>query len=128
MPLNWNRRLPEWRTVSAIYLQQRGGRWSMAVHIARALWSGVVPRQIWRVRILSGCKGCPCFDRELKACAGPYGTGCGCYVPLLALSANPSGRGCWMHTVTDGQGGWPAYHYPTFWARLFSPIAFLLGR
>lgn len=126
--ISWRKRLPEWQHVTRLYMERGGGAFAMGWHIAKALWSGVVPRKIWRVRILSGCKNCPCFDRHNKACAGPHGSGCGCYIGLVALSANPSGNGCWMHTHNDGQGGWPAYHYPSFWARLFSPILFLMGK
>lgn len=137
--LNRRKRLPEWREVTRVYLEQRGSRWSMIRHIARAVWSGPVPRNIWRLRILKGCKGCPCFDREalqhpdgrkwrLNACAGPHGSGCGCWIPTLALSANPGTTGCWMYEASEGRDGWPAYHWPSIWHRLAAPFLFLLGR
>ncbi len=135
--MNWSRRKREWQTVIALYHQQRGRLplW----HLVKAAWSGPVPRNVWRARILRGCNGCPVFNRALheypdgtkrplNACAGPHGSGCGCYIPLLALSANPNGSGCWMHTVNDGQAGWPAYRFPTILHRLWAPIRFLLGR
>lgn len=137
--IDWSKRWPEWREVAKIYLARRGNRWSMLWHMARAIWSGPVPRKIWRLRILKACKTCPVFcrvpksypdgrKRALNACAGPHGSGCGCWIPTLALSANPGRIGCWMHDVTDGEEGWPAYHFPTLWDRLMAPIRFLLGR
>lgn len=139
MPLDLKKRWPEWRLVASIYLENGGSFISMVRHMAKALWAGPVPREVWRHRILRGCNGCPVFDREvqedvngrkwrLNACAGPHGTGCGCWVVTLAMSANPSGNGCWLHTVNDGVGGWPAYRFPTVWHRLFAPIRFLFGK
>ncbi len=137
--LSHKKRLPEWRTVTRLYLQQRGSLLGMAWHMAKALWSGPVPRSVWRQRILRHCNGCPCFDREarqhpdgrkwrLNACAGPHGSGCGCWVPAVALSANPSGNGCWLRSVDATEGGWPAYRFPSFWARILAPFRFLCGR
>lgn len=137
--LKWSKRWPEWREVARIYLELRGSRWSMVRHIARAVWAGPVPRKIWRLRILKGCKNCPVFDREfnrhpdgrgwrLNACAGPHGSGCGCFVPTLALSANPGKTGCWIHDRTGGEEGWPAYHFPSIWHRLAAPFLFLFGK
>lgn len=137
MALNWIKRWPEWSAVTNRYLEQRGPL--TAWHLLKAIWAGPVPRAVWRQRILRGCNGCICFDREINihpdlrrwkanACAGPHGTGCGCWVPTVALSANPNGNGCWMHTINEGHGGWPAYKFPTIWHRLWASIGFLLGR
>lgn len=108
-------------------------------HLLKAILAGPVPRKIWRLRILKGCKDCPVFCREplvhpdgrkwrLNACAGPGGSGCGCHVPMLAISANPGRKGCWYYDVSDGEHGWPAYHFPSIWHRLAAPFRFLLGR
>lgn len=127
------KRFPEWLTVVRVYQQQRGPL--PFLHMLRAILAGPVPRYVWRHRLLRGCNGCPVFDRSERvhqdgrkwrtnACAGPHGTGCGCWTPAIALFA----PACWMHTVNDGQGGWPEYRHPTIWHRLWAPIRFLLGR
>jgi hypothetical protein len=125
--LIWSKRIAEWRTVMA----QKGVEVSI-VSLARAVLSGPVPADVWRDR-MRVCLRCPVFNRELKAChkrieSGAFhrDLGCRCYTPFLAFTAVPYTRagGCWAREIATNEG-WPAYIFPSRWAKVRAAWRFL---
>jgi hypothetical protein len=127
--MNLRKRIPQW-TQSVRREHGRGARipW---LGMIRALLSGPVPKAVFMHR-LSVCRKCPVFDRKRLVCRstlpGYEYAGCGCLLQFSALAAAPYPRGCWLAEATDGRGGWPAYVWPSRWAKLRSTLYFLIGR
>lgn len=128
--MNWRRRLREWIAVIR-FAHGKGAEipwWGMFL----AILSGPVPRAVWRQRMRQGCYKCVLFRRDLHACSSIHprylGLGCSCYTPFLALWAEPYPGGCIAKFWKNEDVGWPAYRFPSRWARLWAPVAFLLGR
>lgn len=131
---NWRKRLSEWRAVLA-----RKGVKVSTFALGRALLSGPVPPDVWRDR-MRVCLRCPVYDAELRACRKRTSDGrvqgCSCYTPFLALTAVPYTLegGCWAREVTrkaypaEAQEGWPAYRFPSRWARIRAIFRFITTR
>lgn len=123
--MNWGRRLREWYEV--LRLEGERGRlpwWKMV----RAVWSGPVPRAVWRRRMRT-CLRCPLYNPAYRSCrpvSHPH-LGCGCYVPFTALSAAPYDAGCWGRGMAEDVG-WPSYQDPRRFARLRLVLAFLRAK
>lgn len=120
MSLHWGKRIAEWRVV----LAHKGVKVSILA-LVRAVLSGPVPPEVWRAR-MRVCLRCPVYDHELKACHKVIHDsiyhrvlGCFCYVVFLALTAvpySPNG-GCWARELSPTEG-WPAYRFPSRWAKV----------
>jgi hypothetical protein len=126
--MRWRKRIKQWIAV----LRQTHGEgvkipwWGLVL----AVWSGPVPRQVWRARIRYGCYQCPVYNRELRRCRpdlpGYEEVGCGCYLPFSALTAQPYPKGCWAKQVDDPELGWAAYVWPSRWHKWRAVICFIL--
>lgn len=104
MPLSL-RRLREWR--AAVRAAGRKVSWWVML---RALWSGRVPRAVWRQR-MRVCLRCPVLRAGL-ICGDGQTLGCSCYTPFLAMTAQPYEKGCWVRQVGVLTEGWGPYWKP----------------
>lgn len=79
-----------------------------------------------------GCYLCPIFNHERLTCRGAIPQvahlGCDCFVAFSAITAEPYEGGCWGRAALGGDFGWGAYRFHSRWARLISPIRFLLRK
>lgn len=128
--MNLRKRIPQW--IQAIRSEHGRGARVPWLGMVRAVLSGPVPSEVYRHRLLGGCRKCPIFDRRRLVCRSTLPAyrhmGCGCYLGFSALSAAPYPRGCWLAQASDGRGGWPAYVWPSRWAKARSALYFLVGR
>lgn len=126
--MHWSRRLRQW--VAALRLA--GVRNVPWWGLVQAVWSGPVPRKVWRERMRT-CMRCPLYSRPggIPLCRSSHpdmlGIGCGCYLPFTAAAAEPYVGGCYGRTLAPDLG-WPPYRHPSFRARLLAPFLFLLGK
>lgn len=110
--------------------------------LVSAVFSGPVPRNIWRARLRYGCFKCPLYSSiqmpdttkltdRTHLCRSTHpdmlGVGCGCELNLTAMWANPHGKGCFGQDI-DPDLGWPPYYWPSRWARVRAVIDFVFRR
>lgn len=135
--MNWRRRIPQW--IEALRLA--GVRNVPWFGLVRAVWSGPVPRAVWRERLRYGCFRCPLYSSvqmpgttkktdRVALCRSTHpafmGLGCNCYLPFLAMAAEPHPEGCFGKTLPLTLGlGWGPHIWPSRWARVRSVIDFL---
>lgn len=119
----------------------RIAQWLIAIHAAKQrvpwfglikiVFSGPVPRRVWRERLRYGCYQCELFNKKLLTCRGtipPYSSyGCDCFLPFSCLFPEPHKGGCYGRERFGPTFGWGAYRMGR-WERLWSPIRFLLRR
>lgn len=126
--MKWRKRIKQWFEV----LRWAHGRdvkipW---LGLVRALLSGPVPRAVWRERLRYGCYRCILFNGKYRACSSTHprhlGVGCSCYLPFAALTAQPYEHGCFGYETLEGRIGWPAYRWPSRWAKARAIICFIL--
>lgn len=137
--MNYKRRIPQW--IEALKLDDRTAGSLPWLTMFRAVLSGVVPRKVWHTRMRT-CMTCDLYSTvqmkgttkrtdKLHLCKSSHpamlGAGCHCAVNILALTANPYGFGCIGRTIAPDIG-WPAYVWPSRWARIKATLAFLLNR
>lgn len=119
------KRITQW--IEAIRRASGAGAHIPWLGMVRAFLSGPVPRRVWFHR-LSVCRKCPVFNRSGWICRSPLhgyeNTGCGCFIPFSALSAAPYPQGCWIAEASENQAGWPAYVFPSRWAKLRAVLRF----
>ncbi len=129
------RRLKQW--VEALRLA--GVRRVPWLGLVRAILSGPVPREVWRVRMRT-CYECPLFSTvqmpgttkrtdRLWLCKSTHpdmvGIGCGCALHYKALAAEPYQNGCFGRGL-DPDLGWPAYRFRDWGERLGCVIDFIM--
>lgn len=94
-----------------------------------------VPRRVMGARMQT-CRKCPLFDIEHLICCGTMGPlkgmGCRCYLPFKVISPEPylgtRTTGCYGHALFGDDFGWPAYAFPSRWAKATAFVRFLFGR
>lgn len=128
--MKWSKRFPEW--LSALREEKRSAGRIPWLTFARSVFSGTVPRHVWRQRLRYGCYQCELFNRAKHTCRGtvpPYDQhGCNCYIPFSALTAEPYPGGCYGRAKFGPDFGWGTYQFPSRMARLLSPLSFLMRR
>jgi hypothetical protein len=95
----------------------------------RAIVSGPVPADVWRNRVRK-CGRCPVRSDDwvcFRQLSDGRMLGCRCDLAFLCLSAAPYPKGCWAHEITEHEG-WPAYRYPSRWAKIRAFFRFIRGK
>lgn len=137
--MNWRKRFKQW--LLALRLEKLSAGKLPWLTMLMAIFSGVVPRLVWRERMRI-CMKCDFYSTvqshgtykktdRLHLCKSSHpsmlGAGCHCAVNISALSSNPYGDGCYGRNL-DKSIGWPSYTWPSRLDKCKSVIDFLLKR